>query len=81
MKNKKKKAAALKYFKENLDTPELAAFGEGDLADKIIEEAKKNSIKIVENEKFFDFCYILLFFINRIIKTNEGSIYEKKNIY
>jgi|GEM_PF-1370901 len=93
MGNKKKKAAALKYFKEDLDTPVIAAYGTDELAQKIIEEAKKNSIKIVENENFFDFedlfnvgeaipvevYKIVVDILTSIIKTNKGSVYEKKN--
>lgn len=51
----KKKAAALKYSKENLKVPVLAAHGSGDIANKIIEIARINNIEIVENGEFFDF--------------------------
>jgi flagellar biosynthesis protein len=51
----KKKAAAIKYLKENLDVPVISALGYGDLADKIIKEAKDNGIKIIENKYFFNF--------------------------
>lgn len=49
------KATALKYSKENLDVPVIAAIGSGELAEKIIEKAKENGIKIVENSEFYDF--------------------------
>ena len=51
----KKKAAALKYFKEDLDTPVISALGAGDLAQKIIAEAKINGIEIVQSDEFFQY--------------------------
>jgi flagellar biosynthesis protein len=54
--NKKRlKAAALKYKKENLDVPVIAALGAGEFAEKIINEAIKNGIKIVPDKEFFKF--------------------------
>lgn len=45
---KRKKAAALKY--DNVfSTPSVTAVGFGEIADKIIEEAEKNNVPIVEN--------------------------------
>jgi type III secretion system FlhB-like substrate exporter len=56
MLNKKRlKAAALKYKKENLDVPVIASLGTGDFAVKIINEAVKNGIKIVQDKDFFKF--------------------------
>ena len=56
MKKKDKiKAAAIKYSKENLNVPIVAALGSGELAERIIEEANKNGIEIVKNQDFFDF--------------------------
>ncbi len=52
---KNKKAAAIKYLKEKLKTPIIAALGTDNFAEKIIEEAKKNSIEIIENKDFFNF--------------------------
>lgn len=52
---KNKKAAAIKYLKEKLKTPVIAALGNDSFAEKIIEEAKKNSIEIVKNKDFFEF--------------------------
>ncbi len=45
---KRKKAAALKY--DNIfSTPTVTAVGFGEIADRIIEEAEKSSVPIVEN--------------------------------
>jgi flagellar biosynthesis protein len=52
---KNKKAAAIKYTKENLDTPVISAFGNDKFAEEIINQAKKNKIDIVENKEFFEF--------------------------
>lgn len=88
MLNKKiKKAAAIKYLKEDLETPVIAAFGNDKIAEKIIEEAKKNSIEIVENRDFFEFesiftvgkeipievYKIVANIIAQIIKTNKAN--------
>lgn len=51
----KKKAAAVKYLKEKLEVPVIAAYGTDDFADKIIKEAEKNGIEIVSNENFFKY--------------------------
>lgn len=45
---KRKKAAALKYDSV-FSTPSVTAVGFGEIADKIIEEAEKNNVPIVEN--------------------------------
>jgi flagellar biosynthesis protein len=51
MKNKKRRqAAALKYDIEKDDAPYVVALGEGYLADKMVEKAKEEGIKIVEDE-------------------------------
>ncbi len=55
IKKDKKKAAAIKYFKEDLTVPVIAAIGQEGLAEKIIEIARNNSIKIIENKDFFKF--------------------------
>jgi flagellar biosynthesis protein len=56
MKNKKRlKAAAIKYTKEDLDVPVISAYGSGETALRILEEAKKFNIEIVEDGSFFDF--------------------------
>ena len=85
--NKKtKKAAAIKYLKENLDTPVIAALGNDKIAEKIIEEAKKSNIEIIENKVFFEFenmfsigqeipievYQIVANIIAQIINTNKG---------
>lgn len=91
----KKKAAAIKYFKDNLNTPVIAALGNDDFAEKIIEEARQNGIDIIENSDFFKFEN--LFKIDReipvevykivanilvnIFKTNEAAKNEKKDIF
>lgn len=51
----KKKAAAVKYLKEKLDVPVIAAYGTDEFADKMIKEAEKNGIEIVSNENFFKY--------------------------
>jgi flagellar biosynthesis protein len=55
MKKNKLKAALIKYSKEDLVTPVISGYGTGELAKQIIEQAKKNNIKIVENKAFFEF--------------------------
>ena len=55
IKKKRIKAAALKYKKENLDVPVVAALGTGDFAEKIIDAAMKNGIKVVPDKDFFKF--------------------------
>ena len=52
---KKKKAVSINYLKDDVDVPIISSFGEGDFAQKIIEVAKENGIKIVENKEFFYF--------------------------
>jgi type III secretion system FlhB-like substrate exporter len=54
-KRKEKKASAIKYFKENLDIPVIAAYGKGAFAEEIIKKAVENGIKVVENKDFFQF--------------------------
>jgi len=67
----KKKAAAVKYLKEKLDVPVIAAYGTDEFAAKIIKEAMKNGIEIVCNEDFFK--YEKLFSINAEI---PGDVYK-----
>ncbi|MBP7554411.1 MAG: EscU/YscU/HrcU family type III secretion system export apparatus switch protein [Spirochaetes bacterium] len=55
MQKNRKKAAAVTYLKENLDIPIISALGSDELADKIIEKAKENGIKIFENKEFFQY--------------------------
>ena len=52
---KKLKAAALTYFKENLDVPVISALGEDEFARLILKQAEENGIKIINNEQFFAF--------------------------
>jgi flagellar biosynthesis protein len=59
----RKKAASIKYLKENLEIPVITAFGHDKLALQIIEEAKKNGINIVENKDFFNY--------EKLFKTGE----------
>ncbi|KYH29106.1 EscU/YscU/HrcU family type III secretion system export apparatus switch protein [Clostridium thermopalmarium] len=49
-KNKKKRAAALKY-ESNYNAPIVTAAGMGYIADKIIEEAEKNQVPVVYNKE------------------------------
>ncbi len=93
MLKKKKKAAAIKYLKENLETPVIAALGSDKLAEKIIEQAKINNIEIIENKNFFDYedffrvgheipfevYKIVANIITNIIKTNKVNYNVKKN--
>jgi flagellar biosynthesis protein len=51
----RKKAASIKYLKENIDIPIISALGYDKFAEQIIDEAKKNGIKIIENKDFFLF--------------------------
>jgi len=87
-KKNKKKAAALKYSKENLEVPVIAAYGSGDIAEKILKVARYNNIEIVENDEFFDFeelfeiggeippeiYKIVVDILTYIIKTNKEEI-------
>ena len=84
---KNKKAAAIKYLKEDLETPVIAAYGNNIIAEKIIEEAQKNNIEIIENKDFFKFedmfsigkeipvevYKIVANIIAQIINTNKGN--------
>lgn len=47
---KVKKAAALKY-ETSYEAPIVTAAGMGKIADKIVEEADKNDVAVVENEE------------------------------
>jgi len=49
----RKKAAALKY-ELNYDAPIVTAAGVGYIADKIIQEAEKNSVPVVQNKELAD---------------------------
>jgi flagellar biosynthesis protein len=49
----RKKAAAIKYLKENLEVPVITALGYDKFADEIIKEAEKNGIEVVANKDFF----------------------------
>ena len=51
---KEKKAVVLKY-PEGAEAPFITASGKGELAEKILNEAKKNNIKIEYNEPLVDF--------------------------
>lgn len=53
--SKKKKAASITYFKENLDVPVISSFGEGLTAEKIIRCARENGVTIIKQEDFFAF--------------------------
>jgi flagellar biosynthesis protein len=84
----KKKAAAINYLKEKYNIPVISALGEAGFAEKIIEEAKKNGIKIVENKDFFNYekCFspgqeipeevykIVIDIIIFILKTNNETL-------
>lgn len=50
----KKKAVALKYPKDAY-APFVMAKGEGELADLILQEAKKNNINITEDKEMVEF--------------------------
>ena len=50
-----KKAASIKYLKEQLEVPVITSLGYDKFAAEIIAEAQKNGIEIVENEDFFAF--------------------------
>ncbi|MCK4798506.1 MAG: EscU/YscU/HrcU family type III secretion system export apparatus switch protein [Spirochaetes bacterium] len=81
------KAAAIKYSKEDLEIPVISALGSGEIAIKIIEEAKKNGIDIVKNSDFFKFedlfksgneipidvYKIVVDILSYIINTNKGD--------
>ncbi len=69
---KKKKAVAIKYLKGNFDVPLISAIGEGEFAKKIIQEAIKNGIEVVENKEFFK--YEELFFVGSPIPEDVYSI-------
>ena len=48
------KAAALKYEKENYNSPKVVASAKGDLAKKIIQKAKEFDVPIFANEQLVD---------------------------
>ncbi len=52
-------AAALKYDSESDAAPRVVAKGRGVLAEKIIEEARKNGIPLVEDRLLFEILYQL----------------------
>jgi flagellar biosynthesis protein len=49
-KKARKQAAALKYDPTKDDVPVLAAFGEGHMAEKIIEQAESHHVPVVEDK-------------------------------
>lgn len=48
-KKKKRQAAALRFDPGQDEVPVLSAFGEGFLADKIVEEAEKHGVPVTED--------------------------------
>ncbi len=52
-------AAALKYDPESYGAPRVIARGRGMLAKKIVEEAKKNGIPLIEDRFLFEILYQL----------------------
>ena len=48
-KKKIKEAAVLKYSSKDEGAPKIVALGKGDIAEKILEIAKENSVPIYEN--------------------------------
>ncbi len=48
--NKIRKAAALRYSPEKNNAPEVVAVGKGEIASKIIENAKENNVPVYEDE-------------------------------
>jgi len=52
-------AAALKYDPESDEAPRVVARGRGMLAKKIVEEAKKNGIPLIEDKLLFEILYQL----------------------
>lgn len=53
MKDKLKKAAALKY-EQGYEAPIVTAAGKGQIADRIIETAKKSDVPVVYNKELTD---------------------------
>ena len=51
----KKKAASITYLKKNYSIPIISSIGEGQFAKEIIEIAKQNGIKVVEDKNFFNY--------------------------
>lgn len=51
----KKKAASISYLKEQIEVPIVSAIGEGEFAEKIIEKARENGLRIVEDKNFFQY--------------------------
>ena len=49
-KDKNKKAAALQYNMDKDNAPKIIASGKGDIAQKILEKAKKENIKIEKDQ-------------------------------
>lgn len=54
-----KKAVALKYEPSSYDAPHVVAKGAGVTADKIIEQASRNDIKIHEDQALIQLLYQL----------------------
>ena len=50
MKEKRKKAIALKYKLNEDSAPKIVAKGSGIIADKIISKAEESNVRVVENE-------------------------------
>jgi len=50
MKEKRKKAIALKYKLNEDSAPKIVAKGSGIVADKIISKAEESNVRVVENE-------------------------------
>lgn len=86
-----KKAAAIKYEKEN-GAPQVVALGENNVADKIIEIAKQNDVTVYENaplaeslnnlsigqeipKELYDVVAQILIFVAQLDES-KNSIYE-----
>ncbi|WP_164215446.1 EscU/YscU/HrcU family type III secretion system export apparatus switch protein [Virgibacillus sp. YIM 98842] len=54
MKEKQKKAAALKYDHKRNSAPFVAAKGRGMIADQILENAKENNIPVIEDASLME---------------------------
>ncbi len=51
----KKKAVSLKYLNTEYRAPKITAIGSDSFAEKIISEAVKNNIKVINDETFFKY--------------------------
>lgn len=71
MKNKRKQAAALTYRDDQYSAPVVSAKGKGLIAEKIIEEAEKNQVPVMQDASLVEILAEL-----EINRTIPNELYQ-----